>query len=364
MPQQLGDNSVTTDGIARITETDRDRLSRHVMKKGDIVFSRRGDVTRRAFITAKEAGWLCGTGCLLLRIEHPKCDNRFLARYLSLPSSKTYLEQHAVGATMPNLNQGILRSVPLRLPPIPTQQAIVGILSAYDDLIANNTRRIKLLEDAARLLYEEWFVRLRFPGHEHTPIQDGVPQGWDTKTVSELCETVKDTVDPSRIEPTTPYIGLEHIPRRSITLADWGRAEQVESSKHRFVEGDILFGKIRAYFHKVGLAMTDGITSSDAIVIRANGADQQWLLLMTTSSDQFVRTAAQTAREGSKMPRADWSVMQQYRVLIPSRQILLSFNDFVEPITRQLKSLAFGIRRATEARDLLLPRLMSGEVAV
>ena len=180
MPQQLGDNEIHTDGIAYIRERDRDRLSRHVMRKGDIVFSRRGDVTRRAYIDTKEEGWLCGTGCLLLRLEHPECDNRYLVRLLGLRETRLYLTQRAIGSTMPNLNQAILASVPVTLLPRKHQERIVDVLSAYDDLIENNRRRIQLLEQAARLLYKEWFVRLRFPGHERVEVK-----GWGAGGVGE-----------------------------------------------------------------------------------------------------------------------------------------------------------------------------------
>ncbi len=186
MPQQLGDNEVTRIGIAKMREQDRDRLRRHVMQIGDDVFSRRGDVTRRAYIGPEEDGWLCGTGCLLVRLEHPRCDTRYLARYFGTHEIKNYLIQHAVGATMPNLNQGILASVPVRLPTIDEQLRVVEILSTYDGLIENNRRRIELLEQSARLLYKEWFVHLRFPGHGHTQIKDGVPEGWKRKPLSEV----------------------------------------------------------------------------------------------------------------------------------------------------------------------------------
>lgn len=108
MPQQLGDNQIMLVGIARISDEDRDRLSRHIMEEGDIVFSRRGDVTRRSYIGTKEAGWFCGTGCLLIRVKHAECDNKYLSLFFSLPQFKEYITQKAVGATMPNLNQGIL----------------------------------------------------------------------------------------------------------------------------------------------------------------------------------------------------------------------------------------------------------------
>jgi type I restriction enzyme, S subunit len=176
-------------------------------------------------------------------------------------------------AAVPGVDRNVLHEINVRVPDSNAQAAIVGVLQAYDELIENNRRRMTLLEEAARLLYQEWFVRLRFPGHEHTRIAHGIPEGWSGKSLGELCAEVRDHVSPDEVEPETPYIGLEYIPRRSISLSEWGQADAVTSTKHRFKEGDILFGKIRPYFHKVGLAFTDGVASSDAIVIRPGDED-------------------------------------------------------------------------------------------
>jgi len=182
--------------------------------------------------------------------------------------------------------------------------------------------------------------------------------------LSDLCQAARETVHPNELEPDTPYIGLEHIPRLSITLRTWGRAEEVDSTKHRYQTDDILFGKIRPYFHKVGIALTDGITSSDAIVIRPAHDELLPLVLMTTSSDHFVAMASKTAREGSKMPRADWKLMQQFAVPLPPMPILKAFNVFITQVLDQLKALTFTNQKLQQARDLLLPRLMNGEIAV
>jgi type I restriction enzyme S subunit len=221
-----------------------------------------------------------------------------------------------------------------------------------------------LLEEAARQIYHEWFVRLHFPGHEHTRINDGVPEGWERKTLGDLCEEIRESLSPDMLEPDTPYIGLEHIPRRSISLNDWGKAEKVTSSKHRFRAGEILFGKIRPYFHKVGIAFVDGVASSDAIVIRPLEDKLCGLVLMTVSSDEFVAVTAQTMKEGSKMPRADWKQMQQYSVLLPPDGLLNSFEGVIQPLVEQLKTLSFANQKLRAARNLLLPRLMSGETMV
>ena len=322
MPQQLGDNEIRIEGVARIGERDRDRLIRHVMCEGDIVFSRRGDVTRRAYITAKESGWLCGTGCLLLRLRHPRCDNRYLVRFLGLRETCSYLTQHAVGATMPNLNQGILSSVPVILPPKEHQARIVDAISAYDNLIENNRRRISLLEETARLLYREWFVHFRFPGHEHTKTVDGLPEGWERRALGDVVRVVKENVTPSDFEEDDVHVGLEHMPRRSFTLINWGPTKGIASGKFRFEEGDVLFCKIRPYFHKVGFTMRRGLVSSDALVWRVYDEADWPVVLCATSSDHFVVVASKTVREGSKMPRADWTVLREYEILKPSDELL------------------------------------------
>ena len=207
-------------------------------------------------------------------------------------------------------------------------------------------------------------MRLRFPGHEHTRIIDGVAEGWVRKTLAEVCTDIRETVLPGNMEPDTPYIGLEHMPRRSISLSDWGRAENVTSSKFRYRAGDILFGKIRPYFHKVGIAFTDGVASSDAIIIRPNDEVLHCLVLLTVSSDSFVAETSQNMREGSKMPRADWKQMQAYPVILPPCGLMTLFSGMITDVTDQLRNLCLQNQKLRTARDLLLPKLMSGEIAV
>ncbi|NCO20001.1 MAG: restriction endonuclease subunit S [Gammaproteobacteria bacterium] len=267
-------------------------------------------------------------------------------------------------AAVPGVDRNVLHEIKVRAPSHSLQLRIADILSAYDDLIENNRRRMALLEESARLLYREWFVRLRFPGYEHTPIVDGVPQGWEQKTLGDLCSEIRDMVLPEALESDTPYIGLEHIPRRSISLNEWGTVEEVTSSKSRFKAGEIIFGKIRPYFHKVGVAFVDGVASSDSIVVRPADDTLHGLVLMTMSSDEFVATTAQQMKEGSKMPRADWKQMKAYPVPLPPSGLLSNFDGVIQPILKQLKSISFTNQKLRNARDLLLPRLMSGELAV
>jgi type I restriction enzyme S subunit len=247
------------------------------------------------------------------------------------------------------------------------QRKIASVLSAYDDLIENNTRRIQILEEMAQAIYREWFVNFRFPGHEKVGMVDSplgqIPEGWGVKALGEIAEQVRRSVKPEQFDLDTPYVGLEHIPRRSIALADWGSVEEVQSSKLAFRKGEILFGKIRPYFHKVAVAPIDGLCSSDTIVIAPMVSEHFPSVLCTVSSDEFVDHATQTS-QGTKMPRADWSVLVEYPVIIPQQKVLCQFNELIENILGQIQNLTFRSRNLRDTRNLLLPKLISGEVDV
>ena len=338
-------------------------LDRYGLKYGDIVMCEGGEPGRCAIWKEQCSSMMIQKALHRIR-PHDCLRPEFLYYFLFYKARTGHLSSLFTGSTIKHLPREKLALVEVPVPPLSTQDQIASVLSAYDDLIENNRRRIQLLEQAARLLYKEWFVHLRFPGHEHTQIINGVPEGWERKVLGDLCLEVRETVSPSVLEANTPYIGLEHMPRRSITLCEWGLAAQVTSTKHRFHEGDILFGKIRPYFHKVGKALIDGVASSDAIIIRPTSPHLLALVLMVTSSDAFVAVTAQQMKEGSKMPRADWKQMQLYPVPLPPNGFLRAFNDLIDPILKQLKTLAFANKRLGAARDLLLPKLMNGEVAV
>jgi type I restriction enzyme S subunit len=147
MPLNIGDNVIVEDDIARITEADAKRLQRYRLAEGDIVYSRRGDVEKRALVRSEHDGWLCGTGCLRVRLgDRDRNDSQFISYLLGVPKTREWISQHAIGATMPNLNTGILSSVPLQVPDIEEQRSIVEVLGAFDEKIAANRRLLPLLD--------------------------------------------------------------------------------------------------------------------------------------------------------------------------------------------------------------------------
>ena len=364
--QNVYNGKFSESGLAHITETHAEQLSGVAVESRDVLLNITGDsVARCCQVPDSLLPARVNQHVAIIRPDQSQLLPEFLCYYFVSPLMQKYLLSRAgSGGTRNALTKAMIESLEAPCPDLDTQQHIVDLLKSYDDLIENNRRRIQLLEQSARLLYKEWFVSLRFPGHEHVKITNGVPEGWERKTLGGLCEEIRESVSPDLVEPDTPYIGLEHIPRRSIALNEWGTADQVTSSKHRFREGEILFGKIRPYFHKVGIAFVDGVASSDAIVIRPFRDELRVFVLMTVSSDGFVAVTAQTMKEGSKMPRADWKQMQQYVVPLPPEGVLVVFNSIIDPILQQLKTLSFENRNLSKARDILLPRLMSGEVVV
>lgn len=331
---------------------------------GDVILTREAPLGEVGRFTSQNEQIFLGQRLFQYRPNPEVLDWNFLAYMLQSHDVQGKIKGMGFGATVEHIKVGEAEHLMIPCPPIDVQRRIGSILAAYDDLIENNWRRMALLEDTARQVYQEWFVRLRFPGCEHTRIVDGVPEGWKRKGLSDVCIDIRETVAPNKLDPDTPYIGLEHIPRRSISLTEWGKVEQVTSTKLRFRAGEILFGKIRPYFHKVGIAFVDGVASSDTIIIRPIEVRLNGLVLMTVSSDLFIATTSQNMREGSKMPRADWKQMKEYPVAIPPGGLLKTFNEVISTITDQLKNLTFQNQKLRTARDLLLPKLMSGEISV
>jgi len=292
-----------------------------------------------------------------------KADVRFVKYYIEYIKLK--MQNISRGTTQDNLSLDKLLTFDILAPPLPTQRKIAAILSAHDDLIENNTRRIKILEEMAQALYREWFVHFRFPGHEKVRMVDSplgrIPEGWEVKLLGEIAQEMRRSVMPDQIDPETPYIGLEHLPRKSIALSEWGKAKAVKSTKLVFKRGDILFGKIRPYFHKVGVAPIDGVCSSDTIVIAPKMQDYFSIVLACVSSEEFVKYATQTSK-GTKMPRADWVVLRNYPVLVPPLPLFQLFDHFIRDSLDQIQNLIFQTNSLRRTRELLLPKLISGEV--
>ena len=238
------------------------------------------------------------------------------------------------------------------------QGRIAAALDSQDSLIENNRRRIILLEEAAQLLRHKFYADIG-----EREMNGNLPPSLTRTTLAAICDQIKVPADPAKIASETPYLSMEHMTPKSISLGEWDTAGTVGSLKLQFQENDVLFGRIRPYFHKVGIAQTSGITSTDMIVVRAKCEELLPFVVLTMSSDEFVAHAVTTSN-GTKMPRADWKVLKDWEVLIPASTDLNTFAKTILPIFEMIKALAAQNRALTIARDQMLPKLMSGEIKV
>lgn len=357
----VGKGRLDLNGVHRVSESVyKQRIQRGAPRANDLIFAREAPAGNVALVQENQTVCL-GQRTVLIRPNVQKVNPQYLVYYLLSPKPQYELLGTANGATVAHVNLPAIRNLKIELPEKSVQDKIGTILVTYDDLIENNQKQIKLLEEAAQRLYKEWFVDLRFPGHENTKIVDGVPEGWSKSTVGNICKLRKVVITPDKIESNTPYIGLEHMPRNDICLSTWGKSEEINSNKFIYLKKDVLFGKIRPYFHKVGFALNDGITSTDTMVMVAD--QNLWgLLLVTVSSDAFVDFSYQNCKEGAKMPRADWKQMEKYAIMIADQATQKLFEQEILVITNKISALAFQCRSLREARDRMLPKLMGGEV--
>lgn len=288
---------------------------------------------------------------------------RFYAYLFKSDLIRKTLSGSGGGTNINNLNQGLLGQLEVPVPPLDEQEGIAAFLASYDDLIANNQRRIALLESMAGEIYREWFVRMRFPGYAVSSFDRGLPAGWGSVPLGQLIGETKRPVKKGDLAGHARYVGLEHISRKSVALTMHGTPESVDSDKLAFITGDILFSKIRPYLHKVALAHVDGICSTDTLVLKPKRPDFREFALFTVFSETFIEIA-NTASKGTKMPRADWHFLKQLRISVPSDALLSRFSKMVKPMLDEIATLIQVNESLVTQRDALLPRLISGNLRV
>jgi type I restriction enzyme S subunit len=350
-----------------------EKYRKHELKTDDIVIATVGShptqpgsvVGRTSLIPASHSGSFLNQNAVCLRVKR---SDKFCQRYLFYLSNTVLFKHHIESRARGSANQvrmalGELKKFTADYPSNQIQKKIAAILSAYDELIGCNKRRIALLEKLAEDIYREWFVRFRFPGHDKVKVVKGIPKGWEPQTLGSFAREIKMGVKKKDLTDDEKYLGLEHIPRRSIAIDEWTTASTVDSNKLCFQERDILFGKIRPYLHKVAFAHFSGVCSSDTIVIRPKEKIYEGYLLFTVFSDTFIELAT-IASKGTKMPRADWEFLKKLDLIVPDRNLLEVYQAQFEEIFSQIVNLLRANELLTSLRDRLLPRLISGNLPV
>lgn len=376
MPKDITDGGISSETVARVSEQTAARLERHKLKPRSIVLPRRGEITKRAFIRDAQDGWLCGTGCLKIELNGDHLVPEYLYYFMEQEHVTKWLLQHAVGSTMLNLSAGIVAAMPVRYPAINVQQAIAETLSTYDDLIDNNRRRMALLEDSARQLYREWFVRPRFPGHEHTPIADGVPQGWRTVSLAEITSKIGSGSTPKGGEAAYQSEGVTLIRSMNVyddLFDDAGLAflndDQAAGLANVVVEpNDILLNITGASVARCCMAPERYLparVNQHVMIIRVDPKKANpFFVHKAINSDECKRLLLSFARKGSTREALTKEEMANFEITIPTSALMEQFGEIAADAYAQREGLAKQNQKLRQARDHLLPRLMSGELAV
>ncbi len=309
-----------------------------VAQGGDVLFCVRGSTTGR--MNMADQRYAIGRGIAALR-SRQTADSRII-KY-ALTASLGELLAGVSGSVFPNLSRDQILQHPVPLPPAAEQEAIAEVLGALDDKIAANTALAAVSDELIR--------------SEYTAL------GGRSVHVGAIADSPRKNVDPSTISPQELYVGLEHVGRRNMWLTDGGSATEVTSTKSRFMAGDVLFGKLRPYFHKVAAAPSDGICSTDILVVRAKDPRMSSVLLAALSSDAVV-AAVVAASEGTRMPRTNWSDLSAVEIIWPSEaeadRLATRFASIRDAVSARLREN----RTLAATRDALLPQLMSGKLRV
>ena len=363
----IGKGRLLLDGVYRVSEDAYQVWTqRAVPEPGDLILAREAPAGNVAVV--KEGERVClGQRTVHLRPNLKKVDPDYLCYLLLSPHYQGKLLAGETGATAKHVNMKDIRRLSFeRLPHIEVQSRIGGILSAYDDLIENNRRRMDLLEESARLLYQEWFVRLRFPGHEHVRITKGMPEGWERKSTTEVIDINPRTKLSDTDEHT--WVEMGDLSANSMVVQQYIQREGRSGSK--FMNGDTLFARITPCLENGKTAYVNflaegevGRGSTEFIVLRSKSLTPEFVYCLARTY-AFRENAIKSMVGSSGRQRVQESCFEKFLVVVPPRTLLEHFTYAAEPTFRQIMILHNQNQKVRTARDLLLPRLMCGEVAV
>ncbi|WP_431285582.1 restriction endonuclease subunit S [Humitalea sp. 24SJ18S-53] len=276
------------------------------------------------------------------------------------------LERFNVGGANPTLNRNHIHGLPIHLADRTTQDSIVTFLYAYDDLIENNRRRIALLEDAARMLYREWFIHFRFPGHEHVKMANGIPEGFKHRPLGQVAVTNADSYAARALPDEIAYIDIASVTlgcivsRTRITSAEApGRA------RRKAADGDVIWSNVRPNLRAYALVLDpqyNDVFSTGFTVLTPQAVPFSWLYLFVTT-DNFVAHLVNHAT-GAGYPAVRPDDFERAIAVVPPPRLLDLFHEATEANFRLISKLNAQSEKLAQARDLLLPRLMSGELAI
>jgi type I restriction enzyme, S subunit len=361
MPSNLKENRINLSGIARISDKDAQRLSQHLVKAGDIVYSRRGDITQKALISESEDGFFCGTGCILIRLGN-SVNSKFITYFLSTKESKEWLINNAVGITMANLNTKILGKLPLKLPPRNYQDKIAAVFSALDSKIELNNCINSELEAMAKTLYDYWFVQFDFPDKDGKPYKTSggkmvwneelkreIPDGWEVEEIGKYADVRKGDL----ITEKEAEIGFIKVVAGGVNFSYTHSKANRDKNTITISGSGANAGFINFW--------REPIFASDCITVRGN-TDTETLLLLEHL--KFIQCHILRQSTGSAQPHVYPSDIKILFYAVPPNFLIDDFGKLVCPINDKIAINIKENQTLSELRDWLLPMLMNGQVTV
>jgi type I restriction enzyme S subunit len=377
--RNIGFGSIVPEKLEFIGEETVARLRGHLLQPGDIVFGRKGAVERHVLIKDQQHHWFQGSDCLRLRLSSPELSRRFLSYSLLTDSHKQWMmNQCSHGATMASLNQAIICRIPLRLPDIKTQEKIGSILAAYDDLIENNTRRIKVLEEMAEIIYRDWFVLLRFPGHEKVEMLESewgrLPDTWRLVTLEDVVEEIIDYrgKTPKKLGGLWAERGVLALSALNVKQ---GRLENLDKAK--FVSEDLYRKWMKSELRSGDILMTSEAPlgevyflpatrqyclSQRVFSIRANPVEISPAVLYLFLSSQSGQKQIRARASGTTVLGIRQADLRRIPLIQPDLATQQKAEAILLPFLREIDVLHRQVANIRQTRDFLLPKLISGEV--
>jgi len=372
-PRNVGFGHLIPEKLEYISDETAKRLKVHRLIKGDIVFGRKGTVERHILIKNEQQGWFQGSDCLRIRFKSPIINNQFISyQFLTENHKQWMIGQSSHGATMTSLNQDIVSRIPLILPHIQIQNKIAAILSAYDDLIENNTRRIRILEEMAQAIYREWFVHFRFPGHEGVRMVESemgmIPEGWIVLKVGDKFKTVLGGT-PSRVKPEywenglIPWINSGKVNELRIIIPTEyiSQLGYNQSSTKLMPKRTTLIAITGATLGQVSLLEIEACGNQSIVGIYDPEELYSEYLYLNFSSN--ISSIIQHASGGAQQ-HINKEIINDVKIIIPPKMLINDFSSFEKPLFDLIEILFCKNEILRRTRDLLLPKLISGELDV
>ena len=350
---------------------------------GDIIFVNKA-TPGRVCLVPDPVDFCIAQDMVAVRADPKRVYPNYLLAVLRSPAVQEKIGQMHVGTLIPHFKKGDFDKLLLPIPERKTQEFIGDAYFALSAKIDLNRRMNATLEAMARALFQSWFVdfdpvRAKLDGRKPIGLDETtaalfpdsfqesalgeIPHGWRFGTLGELVQLRTDRVDATPAKDSTRYIALEDMPSKSIDLSNFQLGSAVNSSITAFRKGDVLFGSMRPYFHKVGLAFFDGITRTTTFVLRPRKDCFRHFALLHFFSDDVVAHTT-TASVGTTIPYVRWDSMESYRIPIPPDALLAAFEKTVSPFIQRIAAQGEESRTLATLRDTLLPKLLSGELSM